>query len=77
METAGADSSKHKVVNAMKSVQIVQEQATDALRRQEDKCAIQQQQDHSKIAFSVYFFSLENKKDAHFQAIVKILPRLP
>ena len=38
----GADSSKHKVVNAIKSVQIVPQLTSDAVRRQEDKYAQQQ-----------------------------------
>ena len=41
--SAGADSSKHEVVNAMKSVLIVQQLVSDAVRWQEDKYAQQQQ----------------------------------
>ena len=40
---AGADFSKHEVVNAMKSVRILQQLASDAVRLQEDKYVQQQQ----------------------------------
>ena len=40
---AGADSSNYEVFNAMKSVRIVQQLASDAIRWQEDKYAQQQQ----------------------------------
>ena len=41
---AGADSSKHEIVNPMKSVRIVLQLAPDAVRWLEDKHALQQQQ---------------------------------
>ena len=41
---ADADSSNHEVVIAITSVRIVQYLASDAVRRQEDKYALQQQQ---------------------------------